>query len=438
MRHVFIGTGIAALSAAEAVRRRDPNAELIMLGREPHPFYSRPGLAYLLTGSIPERQLHLRTDAELSALRLDRRVADVTAIDVVRREVHVAGAAPIAYDRLLLAVGAEAIAPDFPGGDLDGVVQLDQLDQTRDIIARADKARAAVVVGGGPTALELAEGLAARDVDVHYFLRGARYWSSVLDVEESRRVEDAVSEQGIVLHHRTRVARAVGDRGKLAWVETEAGDTIRCQMLAVAIGVRPRLELARAAGLAVGRGIRVDQRFETSVPGVFAAGDCAEISDPVTGQGVVDSLWSTALAAGAIAGTAMVGAPAGFRRPPSLNVTRLGHITTTIIGAVGSRDDDGDHDLLTIARGDSLSWRVQPSAWTLTGDDPGRRIRVMVGADTLLGAVVMNDPAAARALTRLVRQRIPLGPLRAGLEADPGSALAKLIALGEDRGAARS
>lgn len=437
MKYVFVGTGIAALSAAEAVRRRDPHAELIMLGREPHPFYSRPGLAYLLTGSIPERQLHLRSADELSQLGLDRRVAEVTAIDVARREVHVAGAAPIGYDRLLLAVGAAAIPPDFPGGDLDGVVQLDQLDQTRDIIARADKARAAVVVGGGPTALELAEGLAARDVEVHYFLRGARYWSSVLDAEESRRVENAVSEQGIILHHQTKVARAVGDdRGTLDWVETEAGDTVSCQLLAVAIGVRPRLELARAAGLAVGRGIRVDERFETSVPGVFAAGDCAEVADPVTGRGAVDSLWSTALAAGAIAGTAMAGAPAGYRRPPSLNVTRLGHITTTIIGAVGGRDGDGD--LLTISRGDSLSWRVQPSAWSLTGDDPGRRIRVMVGPDTLLGAVVMNDPAAARALTRLVRQRTPLGPLRDALEADPGSALTKLIALGGDGGAASS
>jgi NADPH-dependent 2,4-dienoyl-CoA reductase/sulfur reductase-like enzyme len=426
---VIIGTGIAGLAAAEAIRARDAAAEITMIGAEAHPFYSRPGLAYLLAGTSTEKQLFIRSREELHALRLDRRTDTVAAIDLARREVALASGARLGWDRLLLATGAAAIAPEFPGGGLDGVVKLDLLDDVRGLIDRAGAAKRAVVVGGGPTAIELAEGLTARGVEVHYLLRGPRFWAHVLDPVESQLVEDALVAQGITLHHQTQIARVVEHRGKVAWVETSAGDTIKCELVAVAIGVRPRLELARAAGLAIGRGITVDHRFQTSAPDVYAAGDVAEVRDPDTGAGVIDSLWSTALAHGAIAGTAMAGAPAGYRRPPSLNVTRLGHITITIIGEVGQ--PDADDDLVTIARGDSLSWRLRPRAWTLTGDDPARRIRVVVGPRHLLGALVMNDPTAARALTRLVRNRTDLTSLRPALDKDPGGALAALIQLGE-------
>ncbi|MCE9573942.1 MAG: FAD-dependent oxidoreductase [Deltaproteobacteria bacterium] len=433
MRHVIVGSGAAGLAAAEAIRARDGVAEIVMVGREPHAFYSRPGLAYLLAGTVPDKQVFIRGRDEIAALRLDRRTDDARQLDLARRELHLAGGAVVPWDRLLLATGAAAIPPSFPGAELDGVVKLDDLDDVRNLIARAGGAKRAVVIGGGPTAIELAEGLRARGVEVHYLLRGARFWAHVLDPVESQQVEDALVAHGIALHHQTQVARVVGHRGKVAWVETTAGDTIKCDLVAVAIGVAPRLELARQAGLSIGRGVRVDHRFQTSAEHVYAAGDVAEVRDPDTGEGVVDSLWSTALAHGAIAGTAMTGAPAGYRRPPSLNVTRLGAITITIIGAVGQ--PDADDDLVTIARGDSLSWRARPTAWTLTGDDPARRVRVVVGPRHLVGALVMNDPAAARALTRLVRHRVDLSALRAALDADPPGALARLIELGAAAGA---
>ena len=161
-RHVVLGGGIAGLSAAEALRAADPRADITLVGNEPHAFYSRPGLAYLLAGELPERQLEIRTPIELRELMLDRLVDDVTAIDTSAHTVTLARHAPLRYDRLLLATGSASLPPGFPGAELAGVVQLDDLAGARRIVAIARRARAAVVVGGGPTAVELAEGLAAR------------------------------------------------------------------------------------------------------------------------------------------------------------------------------------------------------------------------------------------------------------------------------------
>ena len=430
-RHVVIGTGIAGLSAVETLRRRDPSAEIVMIGAEPHRAYSRPGLAYLLAGTIPEKLLFLRGDDDLDGI--DLRVDRVTHVDPAAHAVTLASGGALGYDRLLLATGATAIPPDFAGGELDGVVQLDGLDDARAIVARAKKARAAVVVGGGPTAIELAEGLRARGLDVHYLLRGPRYWASVLDPAESQAVEDAIEREGIHLHPRTRVARAVGDRGRVVAVETDAGDTIACDMIAVAIGVRPRLELARAAGLAIDRGVLCDEYLRTSAPDVFAAGDVAQIRDPETGGAHLDVLWSSALTSGRAAARSMAGTWKPYRRPPPLNVTRLGGVIVTVIGEVGPPPGaDPDDDLLTIARGDSEAWRARPPAWTVEHHRDACRIRVVVGADRVIGAIIMGDPGASRALTRLVQHGIDIRAIRPAMERDPAVAIDALIELGED------
>src|SRR5262249_23570439 len=140
-----------------------------------------------------------------------------------------------------------------------GVVKLDSLDDARHILKLARRRKSAVVVGGGITALELVEGLRARGMEVHYFLRGARYWSDVLDEAESNLVLDRLRHEGVVVHLQPQVKQARGAHGKLTAVETQAGETIPCHVLAVAIGVRPRSELARQAGLQVEKGVVVNE-----------------------------------------------------------------------------------------------------------------------------------------------------------------------------------
>jgi NAD(P)H-nitrite reductase large subunit len=410
--YLIVGSGIAGLSAAEAVRQHDPRAVIRLVSEEAHPFYSRPGLAYLLRDDLPEKQLFIRTPDDLRALDLQRINGRVQSLSGDQHEVHLADGTRVRYDRLLLATGSLAVPPPFPGGDLAGVVKLDSLDDARHILKRARRGKTAVVVGGGITALEIVEGLLARGMHVHYFLRGQRYWADVLDETESHIVQGRLRHEGAQVHTRTQVKQALGARGTLTGVETLAGATVPCQMLAVAIGVRPRVDLARQAGLAVDRGVVVNEFLQSSSPDVFAAGDVAQVHDPRSGTATLDVLWSTALAQGQAAGTNMAGSRRPYTKGASFNVTQLTGLKVAIIGSVGVGTDD---DLVTIARGDSESWRLRPRAWVISERDDVNRVRLLVGERRLVGALVMGDQTWARPLQRLIVAGADISPIRAAL-----------------------
>jgi NAD(P)H-nitrite reductase large subunit len=417
-RYVLVGNGPAGWAAAQAIRQRDPGGEITLLSHEGTDFYSRPGLAYLLTGAIPEKQLIARSDRDYRRLNLQRRAARAVAVDPAQRRLRLHNGSWMAYDALLLATGAQALRPQVEGIDLHGVVTLDTLADARQILRLARRGRRGVVVGGGITALELAEGLAARGVHTHYLMRKDRYWGNVLDADESALVEARLQHEGIRLHRQTELLRVIGRRGKVAAVQTSTGE-IPCEILAVAIGIAPRTELARSCGARVGRGIIVDSCMQTAVAGIYAAGDVAEVFDPTTGRTVLDSLWWLALEQGRCAGLNMAGAGVLYLRPPALNVTRIGGITTTILGAVGQGRED--HDLVAIARGDSEAWRVQPDALAVETGEAHSRTRLLLGPSTIVGAVVMGDQTLSRPLQQLISQGADIGSVRRRLLAEPAA-----------------
>jgi NAD(P)H-nitrite reductase large subunit len=422
-RHVIVGSGIAGLAAAEAVRERLPDADVVMVSEESHDFYSRPGLAYLLRGDVPETQLRVRTPDDLQDLNLRRVTARVERLRCAEHELILGDGRRLAYDRLLLATGAVAVPPPFPGGDLAGVVKLDGLDDARRILKLAGRGKRAVVIGGGITALELVEGLRARGLAVDYFLRGNRYLSDVLDETESDIVLGRLRHEGVTVNLNTQAKQAVARRGRLAAVETQAGATVACDLLAVAIGVRPRADLARQAGLKVDRGIVVNQYLQTSAADVYAAGDVAEVFDPAAGRGTLDVLWPTALAQGRVAGANMAGASEAYAKSVPFNVTQLTGLKVTIIGAVGGGRND---DLVAITRGESEAWRQRPEAWVLRDRDDVNRIRLLVGERTLVGALVMGDQSWSRRLQRLVVAQADVTPVRPALLGGGPEALAQL------------
>jgi NAD(P)H-nitrite reductase large subunit len=420
---VIVGSGIAGLAAAEALRERDRQATITMVSEEKHDFYSRPGLANLLRGDIPERQLAVRTRDELRALNINRVNARALQLDWSRQELTLPGGRRIRYHRLLLATGALAVPPAFPGADLAGVVKLDGLDDARQILKLARRAKAGVVIGGGITALELVEGLMKRGVRVHYFLRGDRYWSDVLDESESRLILDRLRHEGVAIHLQTQIKQAHGARGQLMAVETQAGVHIPCQMLAVAIGVRPRVDLARQAGLKVEKGVVVNQFLECSVPGVYAAGDVAEVFDPIRGKASLDVLWPTALAQGRVAGANMAGERQAYVKSVPFNVTMLAGLRVTVIGAVGGGKNE---DLVAITRGESEAWRHSHRAWVLRETDDVNRVRLLVGDKKIVGALVMGDQTWSRPLQRLILADVDISAIRSALANDQATALLHL------------
>jgi NAD(P)H-nitrite reductase large subunit len=423
-RYLIIGSGAAGIAAAETIRKQDSGGEILLVSEEPEGYYSRPGLAYYLTGETPERMLFPFTDHDFDRLRLHRLHTRVTDLRPQSQEITLGDGRLLSYDRLLLATGSHAIKLRLPGIDLDGVVKLDDLGDARRILKQCRRGRTAVVVGGGITALEIVEGLHARKVHTHYFLRGERYWSSVLDEIESKIVEDRLQEKGIEIHYHTELAEILGKRGRVAGILTTDGRRIDCDLVAIAIGVRPRIELAKDAGMATDRGILVDEHLQTSAPDIFAAGDTAQVYDPFSGKTVLDTLWGVAVGQGRIAGQNMTGQTATYHKSVPFNVTRLAEITTTIIGTVGRGTDK---DVRGIARGDSETWRQLPDSFAAETTSDINRLRVLVGERSILGAIIMGDQTLSRPLYELIAHQADITSIRDRL-LQPPAHLGDLIA----------
>jgi NAD(P)H-nitrite reductase large subunit len=423
-RHLLIGNGPAAMAAAETIRGQDAGAEIVALSADPHGYYSRPGLAYYLANEMPERGLFPFTSGDIA--RLDVRMVKGRAVrvDTAAHSVTLEDGAVLPYDRLLIATGAAAIPIRVPGAELDGVVKLDDMADARDLIRRSRKAKTAVVVGGGITALEIVEGLRAHRGHVHYLMRRDRYWSNVLSEAESQIVEEGLRSRGVEIHYFTKVESILGRRGRVVAVQTDDGLQIPCELVAVAIGVLPQKSVAEQAGLDCGRGVLVDQYLRSSAEDVFAAGDVAEVCEDLTDRRTIEVLWSSAVAKGRIAGLNMATEPVHAYDPAApLNVTRLAGFKITIIGTVGNGDDS---DLEGIARGDSETWRELGQAVNVESQQGDCHVRLELGDSTILGAVVMGDQALSFPLQELIEAGADVSPIRASLQA-PGAPVVRIV-----------
>ena len=423
MRYVIVGSGVAGLAACEAIRGLDKAREIYMLSDDPHGYYSRPGLAYYLTGEMHEKGLFPRTKGDWQSLNLRFIRGRAARIYPAEHQLEIDNKSHLKYDRLLIAVGAQAVRLDVPGADQEGILKLDHLEDARRILKLARCGKTAVVVGGGITALELVEGLRSRCVKVHYLLRSGRYWSNVLDEQESKIIEHRLEEEGVSIHYQAELNKVIGSHGRVQGVRLLDGSVLRCDILAYAIGIRPRVDLARAAGLGIERGILVDEHLQTSDRDIYAAGDVAQVYDPMSKRSIIYSLWGPAREQGFTAGLNMAGQEASYIKSVPFNVTRLAGLTTTIIGTVG-RGHDGD--LVGIARGDSETWRALPDAIVAQTGFNVNRLRLLVGEKTLLGAIVMGDQKLSFPLEKIISAQADISPIRDKL-LQSGTSIADVI-----------
>ena len=312
-RIIIIGGGAAGFAAAEMLRRETFGGSIVMLSSDDAPPVDRPNLSKdFLAGNAPEDWVPMRPDSYYAETAIDLRLsAPVTGIDVSGHEVTLASGERLAYDRLLLAPGAEPVRLSVPGADQSNVLVLRSLADCRAIIAHAKTARRAVVLGASFIGLEVAASLRARNIEVHVVAPDQRPMERILGAEMGEFVRSLHAEHGVVFHLEELVTSINGKDVKL-----RSGKTLTADFLVAGIGVRPRLELAQKAGLAIDRGVVVDQYLKTSAPDVFAAGDVARWPDGYSRHAIRVEHWVVAQRQGQVAARNMLGYREKFAAAP--------------------------------------------------------------------------------------------------------------------------
>jgi NADPH-dependent 2,4-dienoyl-CoA reductase/sulfur reductase-like enzyme len=319
MRLVVIGGVAAGTKAASRARRLDPEMEITVYQEEPEPSISECGLPYFLSGVVAEReQLVARTPEEFAEkgieVRVRHRVEKLDAADKTLsvRDLSSGREFEDSYDRLVVATGARAVLPPIPGADLEGVFALRFLtdaDKVRGYVEERSPQKA-VVVGGGYIGLEVAENLSSLGMEVS-LVEGADRVALAYGDEVAERIEEHLKEKGVSVYIGANVEEFRGD-GRVRDVRF-GEEEVPTDLVILGVGIEPCVDLAEEAGARIGTtgAIRVDKYMRTSLPDVWAAGDCVETTNLVSGEPAWMPLGDTANQMGRVAGTNAAGSADG-------------------------------------------------------------------------------------------------------------------------------
>jgi len=370
MHYVIVGNGVAGITAAFTIRKREPKARITVISGEGDYFISRTALMYAYMDRMNLRDLEPHERRVYDEQRIERVKGWVVGLDAGRRAVQFEDGRTVHYDRLLLAGGSVANRFVWPGLNRleDGVVHFVSLQNLGDCERLTPTTRHAVVVGGGLIGVELVECLVHHGIAVDFLVRESWYWPMALSKDEGDLVSAHIRHRGVRLHLETEVAQVSSDTAlRVSGVRTNTGQDLPCQMLGICIGVRPATDWLKGVATPpdLGRGVKVTSSFETSLPDVWAAGDCAEFASP-DGSSKLEQIWYSAKRQGELAGRAMLGDTIDYRPPVFFNSAKFFEIEYTTAGEV-TGIPDGASSFFHRIPGREISIRIVENGGSVIG-----------------------------------------------------------------------
>ena len=321
MNYVIIGNSVAAIGAIRGIRNVDSQGTITVVSRERHTAYGRPLISYLLGGLITEKRMPYLPEGFYEEHGVNLLLnSEVVGIDSDKKRMKLASGDTIPYDRLLIATGGDPFIPPIEGlAGKERVFTFTTWDDAAKLKGIADDISRAVVIGGGLIGLKAAEGLHLLGKQVIIVELADRILSAAFDRPAGKIVAKKMKANGIDVLTEDTVVRIEGDGAAITGVTLKSGDFIPCDTVIVAIGVRPAAGFLRGSPVEVNRGIVVDDRMETNVTGVFAAGDVTEARDFFSGVKNPMPIWPDAYIQGDIAGSAMAGGDKNYNGGLAMN-----------------------------------------------------------------------------------------------------------------------
>jgi len=398
MKHVIIGNGPAGVVAAETLRKRRPTDDIVMIGDEPHPAYSRMAIPYLLIGNIDEQGTYLRKDPRhFEALRIRCVTGRVSSIDTVARRVVLSDGSIFDYDRALIATGSSPVKPPIQGLESPFVHPCWTLHDARNILQLARPGARVLQMGAGFIGCIILEALAKREVELTVVEMGDRMVPRMMGEGAGGMIKQWCVKRGITVHTGTRVESlepAANIRAKLS-----NGTSQEFDLVIQATGVRPNIGFLAGSPIKALQGILTDERMQTTVEGVYAAGDCAEAYDPITKQTIVSAIQPNAVDQGYVAAVNMAGGSSTAKVVTQINVLDTLGLVSTSFG----------------------QWQGVPGGEhaELSDGDGFRYLRLEFDHDVLIGANSLGMTDHIGVLRGLVEGGVKLGPWKDRLLADP-------------------
>ncbi len=400
MKYVIIGASAAGLAAAEAVRKYDAQGTVTVLTEEEYMPYSRPSISYYLKGKVKESNMALRKPAFYKEKKMDVITSSkVTAIDTEKKIVK-AGRKNYPYDKLCLCTGSKPFVPpmDNVEGKANALTFLD-LKATKAVKTLANDKTRAVVIGAGLIGMKAAEGLVKICKSVDVVELAPRVLPSILDAKSAKQVKKHLENNGFRFHLENTVVKASSKGKQITAVTLKDGKKLPCDLLILAVGVRPQTELAEKAELEVNRGIITDiQTMQTSNPDIYAAGDCCVSTDMLDGSKKIIALWPNAVQQGNVAGAQMAGADVTVGGTYSVNAIDFFGLRICTCGLIN-------------AQGEQYSDKIR--------QDGDVYKRLVFEGDKLVGYVLINSSVNAGMYTNLISNKISLDTIQGDIMDNP-------------------